>query len=524
MIAAAAVAAVLPSVEATETLTIDYRRAPGEGRDFDAVDWNDDLLAVMNRLSLRVAQGRASAGVRLDQSGFVDVEGENAGGAPDCPREDPRCPRADFRPGRTVLPERLWVEIDAGAVRGRAGDIYVSFGRGMALSLRKIDAIGLDTALRGGRLDLRHGPLALVGVAGAANVQNVDPATLRHVDDPADVIAGARLEGRVATATLGGHAVVLDEIPGSGEHVQNRVGGATADLALAGGKLLLGVETDWLDAERTLATGDVEPRAGRAGYGRAQILARPVTMLVEFKDYDAFRLNPTPTGFLTPVYAAAPTLERDGEEDPSGVHDLGGRARVDWLLASRRLNLFANYLLYGTSADVDESRIDSGDRVSHAYAGVEKRFDRADLWVIAVAGFRRTTESFERQQRVVHGELDVGLPLPRPVPGSVGLRWVQREERKRAVPDDKDVRRILATLAWHLPPRWEFALLYGHDDEFSETQPVHYVGGEALVRPIERLTFKVFGGARPGGLICASGTCRYLPPFSGVQGELVARF
>jgi len=41
--------------------------------------------------------------------------------------------------------ERAYAELDLGALRLRAGDGYVAFGRGVGLSLRKVDPLGVDT-------------------------------------------------------------------------------------------------------------------------------------------------------------------------------------------------------------------------------------------------------------------------------------------------------------------------------------------------------------------------------------------
>lgn len=50
--------------------------------------------------------------------------------------------------------ERALLDADLGAVRLRAGDYYARVGRGMALSLRRVNPLGTDTTLRGGRLDV----------------------------------------------------------------------------------------------------------------------------------------------------------------------------------------------------------------------------------------------------------------------------------------------------------------------------------------------------------------------------------
>ncbi len=515
-------------IDVTETLVVDARddRLSFEdgGQDVDRNPANDDLGAVLSRLDLRGEHGGFLAGVRIDNSVFV--------GEPPCPFTpgDARCPVDDHRPGTTpsagtrhLWPERAHLEVGSGALRIRAGDTYARFGNGLVLSLRKVDELGLDTTLFGGRIDARAGPLSLAGLGGRTNVQNVDPATLQHVEDPEDPMGGARIEGRAGPAVLGAQGLFSRLDSGSGARTENRVAGATADVTLLAGALRASVEGDVLSQDYTLATGDVESRTGRAEYARVQVVRAPWTVLAEVKDYVSFRLGPDPTGLLVPVYHEPPTLEREGEQVPSIDQAVGARLRADRRFAGPRLGVFASGMGYGHGPP-PEGRIDSGDSVWHGYAGLDKRFERSDLFLIATAGYRRQQADFALERDVIHGEIDVGVPAPGGLPGALELRHEQREQRKVLVTQTQRFRRILTTLAWHLPPRWELALLYGFDDEFARAAPVHYLGGEVALRAADWLSVKLFSGSRPGGLICASGTCRTLPPYSGVRAELVARF
>jgi len=51
-------------------------------------------------------------------------------------------------------PEKVVLEYSGRSVEIKLGDFYISIGRGMVLSLRKLDELGIDTTLQGGRFVL----------------------------------------------------------------------------------------------------------------------------------------------------------------------------------------------------------------------------------------------------------------------------------------------------------------------------------------------------------------------------------
>jgi hypothetical protein len=86
------------------------------------------------------------------------------------------------------------------------GDAYVSFGRGLALSLRKVDELGVDTTLRGLKLLVHEGALGGTLALGFANINNVDEATGKSIDDPYDLVGGVQAQVTLAdSVTVGAH-------------------------------------------------------------------------------------------------------------------------------------------------------------------------------------------------------------------------------------------------------------------------------------------------------------------------------
>ena len=88
--------------------------------------------------------------------------------------------------------ERLNLQRGFGDWLVEAGDIYQQLGRGQLLSLRKVDELGLDVALRGGRVGYSSSAQVATAFAGVANVVNLDSVSQRFVEDKLDLIAGGQ--------------------------------------------------------------------------------------------------------------------------------------------------------------------------------------------------------------------------------------------------------------------------------------------------------------------------------------------
>ena len=108
--------------------------------------------------------------------------------------------------------ERIHGGFQVGRLHVTVGDFYATFGRGIALALAKVDDVGLDTGILGGRADYQVGDTLTVTVlGGVVNALNIDPVTHQVLeDDPLDRLAGARLEWRISRGfAVAGHGVLL---------------------------------------------------------------------------------------------------------------------------------------------------------------------------------------------------------------------------------------------------------------------------------------------------------------------------
>ncbi len=76
-----------------------------------------------------------------------------------------------------IYPAKLWATWQEDGAEVTGGDVYALMGRGLVLSMRKLDDLGVDTTLRGGKLALTRDIVSGTIVAGFANPSRVDDAT-----------------------------------------------------------------------------------------------------------------------------------------------------------------------------------------------------------------------------------------------------------------------------------------------------------------------------------------------------------
>jgi hypothetical protein len=85
----------------------------------------------------------------------------------------------------TYYPAKLWIGYTQPGIDVTVGDFYAQLGRGFVLSIRKIDELGVDTTIRGGKVALDHkfGPVRLAAtlLAGQMNPVRVDEASGRRL-------------------------------------------------------------------------------------------------------------------------------------------------------------------------------------------------------------------------------------------------------------------------------------------------------------------------------------------------------
>lgn len=523
----------------TSTTTIQYR--------FDNGNLNlrdDDFLSIWEKLELAMQGEGLRVNARVD--GFAPFFDHV------CEADDDSC----FLQNDLRL-ERFGIHWEHDDLVVDAVDSYAVLGRGLALSLRRVDLLGVDNTLRGGQVAYDNGDVFIRALGGAVNPQNLDPQSLRIIEQPRDQLrrdlftnprlhdflvggeAGYRLSG-VALGVHGLHVWLGDDDLGNRRDID--VFGWRVDApALLGGNLSFYGEVNGQRRLTTRPDGEERVEDGHAIYGTLQGRLGNLALLAEWKDYSNYRVAATNTeGNAWRVYSAAPTLERDAERLEGGAiyNARGGRIQADYGFLPGAWSLNVNALAYGYAelrVPTEGPRVNvdpfDGTLVTHGYAKVQRvptGEGRIDWSFAFEAGARRETflraneallaDPGDAQLRVIHATIEAGIVLGQ---HSLELLIDHRDERKLRF-EYVDYIRGSASLTYSFAGRFRLSPVLAWNTE-QASRPSLYPGGEVRIDFLEGSFVRIFGGRTPGGLVCSGGVCRDVPPFEGALAEVVLR-
>ncbi|MDB4946880.1 MAG: hypothetical protein JWP97_6414 [Labilithrix sp.] len=199
------------TLDVTETSIVAQRFQPREGED----PGNQGYFAWLNRLNAVLSWKRLTLGARID-SGLYAFRPEDRSYSD--PQEEQRV-RADgatrYRNGLYVA--KLYLTYKTPDTEITVGDAYAQLGRGLVLSLRKVDELGIDTTLLGVKVSTTKDIFAFTLLAGLTNPSRIDEPSGRSLfvssdlgdtRGPQPVFGNDRIVGASVVAGRG-HAVVL---------------------------------------------------------------------------------------------------------------------------------------------------------------------------------------------------------------------------------------------------------------------------------------------------------------------------
>ncbi|NOZ85469.1 MAG: hypothetical protein GXP49_04235 [Deltaproteobacteria bacterium] len=514
---------------------------------------DDNYLDMQNRLNAVLAAGPWSLGLRADIIFFHDLYENRAKGAFRY--------KNLFRPGTEIngdiqgasfLPEKLWGSYNTNNMEVTLGDFYATFGHGLVLAVRKVDELGVDTTLRGGKIKAFLGPVELQALAGTANPANLDPDKELILPDPDDVLAAARIAVNPSDGLkIGAHTVYC------GMHYAGGLGGKLprVDNLMAGLDVqALGLLNDKLDIFLDAAFQDRDPfdklnvldqASYNAGYGYGlyggfNLNLHPFTFTLEFKNYDQLFLVDDKVKLLVdPVeytyvdtnvfYYAPPTMERKDQEVPPQDNVLGGRAKIGIHLDAIDSDINVSYLLYaaGNKGKVGERRFPEDRRIYHLLLGFEKHWIKGHR-LILTGGFREDymyepAGSKSLSDQLGHFEVDAKWAVYKK--HGIGLFMKHEEEYKLGAGRFREGDFALEYTYGRIASA-AFMLSYSGNPGFAprKGETKLYFGGQITYRPSAIASLRLFGGSRRGGQRCVGGQCRIYPAFSGVELAATIRY
>ncbi len=497
--------AAFAQVDVTSTTTVAWH-----GDNQDQSGQNDHYGEVFQRLNLRLSKAEWAVGGRLDTATFAGTS-------------------AAMQIEDRYTPEKLFLTYSGPKLRVELGDAYVSFGRGLSLSLRKLDEFGVDTTLRGARVVSQTGPVETTLVAGVANIVNVDEASGKSVDDPLDLIFGARTEVAIGTARLGAHGVayafehdLLVGDPNNDYEDRTFMVGPTLHLP----KLAENVSAYLEGVSQTRRTSGVgQDGQGFGLYGTLTVLGERASLLFEGKAYG--NLQPVKPN-LDPAFAAVtynnpPTVERAMQIIAHEQRDImGGRLQFDWRFTDS-LSGFASYGYFQDKqpyASAQDPMVHKFAHVQDPYVGLEGEWNGGRSRVLSVGGYRTAlSDDLELLSGDAHGQVIVTQSAGKDL--SLELSGYHNERQKVLFGELMKYREGSVTAGVRLASALTAAAAYEFTTDPSQMKRDHVNGMLGWdITPGSSLRF--FVGSQRGGIQCTSGVCRTVAPFEGIR--MIATF
>jgi hypothetical protein len=555
----------------------------------------------LNRLNAALRWGRWTAGLRLDSAVYWRRPIDNANFVDlDLSKQNQIRFDNESRYENSIYPAKLWVTYALPAIEVTAGDAYVQFGRGLTLSMRKIDELGIDTTLRGAKVQVQKDPFALTVVAGFGNPSRVDEATGRALFPTHDLVQGDRSvpvfgsdrivgvdlqAGRGLPVTLSTHAVQFTRCApyhydASGNTVTDfwqdpsnvtfgtcdatdtarwlQQLGSTPPLLGASEITMVGQSIElpnlgghgqlYLEAaaqeHRNALEGQKANTTGNAIYGSLSFDVHPVTATLEVKSNRNFHVVPAAIDtshageFAVVAYSFVPPAETFNMIDTEGTGDFN--ACVDGARLRADVNVTPDVMVYGqgiyayTKSEENSGTCDAlghtlsvrpanavQNQVWDGIGGFEWYFDDKLSHAFVWAGARDdTTEDSTVSYREHHVEYSIAKYFGGPWSVEVQGRHRHRREANQNVEDWWTEGENYVALK--MAPKWVFS--QGFEYTTFTGQPPYYFNGEVLYKFTSSSNVRLFVGQRRGAFRCASGVCRYFPPFEGARAELTVRF
>ncbi len=532
----------------------------------------------LNKLDAKLTYGAWHAELRLDSALFWNVL--QVSSLPEVQQKAVSQLMQNRFINNLVL-EKVSVSYISPNLEATLGDFYINYGRGIVLSLRKVDQLGVDTTLRGATVTGRIGNFSANVAGGITNNVNTDQATASVAPDAEDPVLAARLEYRlprkfdfslegtgfsqnyntlktidsynvpfptslnpltctpanncrqvaIAPLSLGQiGTVALHAPPVNALHIENF--GATLELPqiLEQASAYFEFAHQWSylqDLNRTTQ--------GDAFYGGANLYFGPVTIQVELKDYLNFwgpvqsSLQTFTNYYQSTVYTNPPNLEEIWQEEITAnpLFIWGPRLRVDW-----QVNEYLRPYVAGAAF------VDNGSfwNIYYGLVGLEANWQQHRSHFNINGGVRyQIYNSY------------APLPPPSPINENPSLNaaewWIQYDivqaltsiyslELDGLHRHHQDCTIGSACLFWqqgyaYLSLKRTSITVSGGLEYYTLSptldQPYYFNGSVSWIAS-ESLLVRAFVGGREAGLRCINGICRQFPGFNGINLEVVVHY
>lgn len=161
------------TLDVTETSIVAQRFGAREGESEN----DQGTFAWLNRLNALLGWKRLTLGVRLDSSLYALRPEDRTFSDPQLARNTRIDGTTRYR--NALYLAKIFLTYKTPDAEVTVGDAYVQFGRGLVLSMRKVDELGIDTTLFGAKVTASKDIFAFTLIGGLANPARVDEPTGR---------------------------------------------------------------------------------------------------------------------------------------------------------------------------------------------------------------------------------------------------------------------------------------------------------------------------------------------------------
>lgn len=483
----AAAAAEGTGVRTNERLILEYHLDNGNRDETD-----DHYGTLIERLTVTGSAENLTAGADVNGEAFYSAE--------------------DDRHVNNARLERMFAEYTLGTVTLTAGDFHKQLGRGIVLSLRKVDELGLDTTLQGGRVLWAPEDHEFEVFAGRTNVSGYDAPTQFYVPEASDVMAGGSYTFRgLGFMNLGTYAYTERlRVPLSSEagFDHTSASGGFVEFPDVLDALAIYVEADWQGRK----SGERRTQ-GKAFYSTLDLNLGGFSALAEGLLIDDVKVQGSAVEGSPIVfeYAQPPTLERIDQEFEPNTDVRGARLRLAYGFLDGNLSPYVNVMLRQNEPEADKPL-----NQLHGYGGVEATYQEGASRVNVSGGYRRHTQGGETTKSMKHGEIDLVQSLP----GPHALHLTANEEFRTL--NSRDYVRGSAILGVERQRLGGLSVEIGNDTQ-KPREREFFVAGIITWEATDWLNLRTTGGSQRGGLKCVGGVCRDFPAFTGLKIEATGR-
>ena len=484
----------------------------------NGLDGDDDYGAIVNRLNVAGSAGDVATNARVDSMLFIEDRDGRREDETSAARPNPQTNADSSKPrDNDARLERISVRYRLGDWKLELGDYYRQLGRGIALSVRKVDEMGVDVTIRGAQATY-HGDTHVFGLfAGHTNPANLDTVTQAFVEDTDDTLVGGAYGFRgLDGIELGVHDLYLKPTEPFAEQV------ATSDLShTIGAYVDMATLLDWMslyiEADYQQRKESSQVKTGRAAYAALDLFVGEFIFIAEGLFLENFIQRGSKNSALDSHfnYSQPPTLERIDQEVLNNTDVLGGRLRVERSFLEGDLVVHANGMVRVNNRNNPEEA-----KQMHGFAGFELAYQSGRSRVAASGGYRdeqqQIGESLNKTMK--HGEFDYLQSLG----GLYSFHLTSTNELRTL--EKSEYARGSTAVGVELAGTGALTVELGYDTQKrSEGIRNYFIAGLVSWHPTDAIQLRGTVGNQRGGIKCVAGVCRDFPHFSGVRLDIVTR-